>query len=148
MIQHAFDRVRRGRNVVASLDAGERRRDQHHHDRDDSDDDQYFEQRKSAFAQGYGATRAAYAVALRSRNYKAGSRRLRNRRTQTGKRRAEIGQQRKSEALTQLWQRKNAKALTLSQRENTARGERRHKLKRTTKPGNCESLNRSFVVFC
>ena len=90
MIQHAFDRVRRGRNVVASLDAGERRRDQHHHDRDDSDNDQYFEQRKS-------------------------------------------------EALTQLWQRKSACALTLFQREDTAGGERRHKLKSTTKPGNCES---------
>src|SRR5206468_6470082 len=90
--------------------------------------------------QGYGATRAACALTLRSRK-------LRNRRTQTGNRRAKIGQQRKSEALTQLWQRKSAYALALSQREDTAGGERRHKLKRTTKPGNCESLNRSFMVF-
>src|SRR5205823_380170 len=93
LIQHAFDRVRRTGDIVAGLDARERRRDQHHQDRDDSDDEHYFDQRKS-------------------------------------------------EALTQLWQRKSAKALTLSQREDTAGGERRHKLKRTTKPGNCESLKR------
>src|SRR5437870_3398189 len=52
------------------------------------------------------------------------------------------GKGRKSEALTQLWQRKSAKALMLSQREDTAGGEWRHKLKRTTSPGNCESLKR------
>jgi len=135
--------------VAAAFDGCERRRDQHHQDRDDSDDDHYFEQRKSEAltqlwqrksacvpqSRDYGATRAACAVALRSRNYKVGSRKLRNRR-------GEIGQQRKSEALTQLWQRKSAKTLTLSQREDTAGGERRHKLKRTTKPGNCEPLKR------
>src|SRR5207253_3079349 len=109
-------------------------------------------QRKSACvpqSRDYGATRAACALTLRSRNCKVGSRKLRNRRTQTGKRKTEIGQQRKSEALTQLWQRKSAKTLTLSQREDTAGGERRHKLKITTKPHFlCSLLLKNFLASC